>query len=402
MNEDPRGRDRCPVCTSPDPRPILDLKGIPVLCNVLWDDPEEARRVARGRIELSFCTTCGHLFNASFDPERIDYDVRYENSLHRSSRFQGYAESLAEDLVDRHDLVDASVLEVGCGQGEFLELLCEQGVERARGYDPSYRAGSTEHDERLRIFRETYDPDPSGGESAAFVCCRHVIEHLDEPGRLVDSLTRSPDGNRAPIVFVEVPNAASMMARGAVWDLIYEHVSYFTPPSLRRLFEEHELELLRLHTVFGDQFLTGEGRQSSSPVEPRDSGDDIDRLHRCARDFSDRLREARRRWERRLARWRRRDETAVLWGAGSKGVTFANLVEESKALPGVVDINPEKQGHFLTGTGHLIVGPERLRSIRPDRIVLMNPIYREEVGRTLDRIGVSAELTAAWTPDCSA
>jgi hypothetical protein len=39
----------------------------------------------------------------------------------------------------------------------------------------------------------------------------------------------------------------------------------------------------------------------------------------------------------------------------------------------------EKWGRFIAGSGQEIIEPSALRELRPDVIVLMNPIYREEI-----------------------
>jgi SAM-dependent methyltransferase len=78
----------------------------------------------QGPIQLAFCETCGCIINLHFDPSRIEYSSNYENSLHFSSSFNRYAQSLARDLIGRHELREKVILEIGCGTGEFLSLLC--------------------------------------------------------------------------------------------------------------------------------------------------------------------------------------------------------------------------------------------------------------------------------------
>jgi hypothetical protein len=61
----------------------------------------------------------------------------------------------------------------------------------------------------------------------------------------------------------------------------------------------------------------------------------------------------------------------------------------------VVDINPHRQGKFMPGTGHPIVAPEGLVDVRPEHVVVMNPIYVQEIGRDLARLALSPRLRAA-------
>ena len=82
---------------------------------MLYSTRETALAAPKGDIGLTFCQDCGHLFNGTFDADKIDYNLEYENSLHYSARFQEYAEALAKDLVERHDLHEKTIIEIACG-----------------------------------------------------------------------------------------------------------------------------------------------------------------------------------------------------------------------------------------------------------------------------------------------
>jgi hypothetical protein len=72
----------------------------------------------------------------------------------------------------------------------------------------------------------------------------------------------------------------------------------------------------------------------------------------------------------------------VVWGAGSKGVTFLNTFRDS-GVDYAVDINTRKQGMYVAGTGQRIVPPEFLKDYQPDLITVMNPIYRKEIKQSI-------------------
>jgi hypothetical protein len=76
-------------------------------------------------------------------------------------------------------------------------------------------------------------------------------------------------------------------------------------------------------------------------------------------------------------------------------VTFLNTLRPEKGVEHMVDINPRKQGMYVAGTGQKIVGPEFLRSYQPDTVIIMNPIYREEIQGQLEGMGVKAEILLA-------
>ena len=45
-----------------------------------------------------------------------------------------------------------------------------------------------------------------------------------------------------------------------------------------------------------------------------------------------------------------------MWGAGARGVTLLNMLNDSR-IEYAVDINPRKQGKYVPGTGQQIVEP---------------------------------------------
>jgi hypothetical protein len=70
---------------------------------------------------------------------------------------------------------------------------------------------------------------------------------------------------------------------------------------------------------------------------------------------------------------------------------FLNMVPTRDSIRYVVDINPRKQGMYVAGSGQQIVPPAFLQHYQPDLIIMMNPIYTEEIRQQLARSGVHGE-----------
>ncbi len=99
-----------------------------------------------------------------------------------------------------------------------------------------------------------------------------------------------------------------------------------------------------------------------------------------------------REWTARLSEQRRIGKVAI-WGAGAKGVTFANIVDPNRDLIDcVIDVNPNKQNGFIPGSGHPIVAPAELARRGVTAAMLMNPNYRAENLQILNELGIAAEL----------
>ena len=375
----------CPVCSSVDVMELLDVGEMPVLCNQLCSSEDDARNVSFGKVELCFCRECGHVFNPAFDASKLAYSPEYENSLHCSGMFQSYADTLVKQLVERYELRNKSVMEVGCGQGDFLKSLCAAGDNTGFGFDPSYGGGN--EDPRVTI-RPVSFAEIEGQHDTDFVCCRHVLEHIDEPREFLESLVaKLAPGTSA---FFEVPNVLFTLRDGGIWDIIYEHCGYFSPSSLRRVFQLAGLDVKEVGETFNGQFLVIHAEVADCPPKLDPVDPDLETL---ATQFAES-------YQRKISHWRgvlRQAETngerVVAWGAGSKGNTFLNLVGPNVAA--IVDINPKKRGKFVAGTAQPIVAPEQLAESPPSTVVIMNPAYQTEIAARLNELGIDPQLFVA-------
>lgn len=405
----------CLVCGTGDPLHFLDLPRVPIYCNVLLSTAETARKVARGDLKLAICRKCGHVFNAAFDPWRVDYTDRYENSLHFSPLFREYAESLAQELVERHGLRGRRIVEIASGQGDFLRILCRLGGNEGVGFDPSYRetdsrdllpsADDTPAGDNIGSVRFVKAYYGAGNENvtADFLCCRQALEHVPDP---IGFLTGLRDALRSAMlpgqpthrttIFFEVPNSLFSLRDGGIWDFIYEHVSYFCGRSLQECFTRAGFTVRRTWESFGGQFLCLE---AVWPVSSDVAGDFTEvpstgHLVDFATGLGENVRTLVDHWRERLDRLRREGQRVAIWGGGSKGVTFLNLLQAKDEVRYVVDINPEKHGMFTAGTGHPVISPDAIAKAPPDMVICMNPQYREEIAGMISDRGLEIPVVA--------
>ncbi len=384
----------CTVCGSAEVSVFLDVHQVPVHCNVLWPSRDEATNAPKGDIALTFCSSCGHIFNTAFNLDCMSYGQTYENSLHFSPRFQEYATALAESLIGRHDLHKKVVMEIGCGKGDFLELLCGLGKNKGIGFYPSYlqeESGISSKGDVMII--SDYYSEQYADYKADLICSRHVLEHIGSPAVFMASLRRAIESRINTIIFFEVPNAAFTLRDLGIWDIIYEHCSYFSPTSLARLFESSGFRVQRLEETFGRQYLCIEASLTTNGTKKSWNGEvyDLERIKSDVLSFTDRYQKKIGDWHLRFEKMKQKGVNAVIWGAGSKGVTFLNTIA-GDVIKYVVDINPRKHGMFIPGTGQEIVRPDFLHSYHPDAIIVMNPVYLEEVRGMVDSFRINPDI----------
>jgi len=132
-------RTQCPNCrSSASCHPFYEVRGVPTNSCLLVDDRGRALDFPTGDIMLAVCGECGFIFNASWDPDRTIYSDQYEETQGFSPTFNAFNRAIAEELISGYDIRGKRVLEIGCGKGEFLSLICKLGGNRGIGYDPSF------------------------------------------------------------------------------------------------------------------------------------------------------------------------------------------------------------------------------------------------------------------------
>ncbi len=364
----------CLVCGSTRSAPILEMPPVPVLPNAVYATREAALTADKAAIELHQCPSCGHVYNAIFDEERVRYAPDgYGNPLGASAVFRAYQTALVGELVDRFGLEGRVAFEIGAGDGSFLAELVEAGMASGLGLDPSSSEAAL-LDGAVELSARLLSDDDR--DTADLLVMRHVLEHLADPGALLRQSSDVLRDKGPAAVYLEVPNGGFALGPRGVWDVIYEHPSIFTARSMATLVQRAGLAVEEVCTAYDNQFLQAFVRRSdasettSQPAESPSAEGDV-------AAFSAAFDAATATWSELLAARAERGDQTVIWGAGSKGVMFCNLVATGGET--VIDANPAKQGRFIPGTGQPIEGSSALDGFRDPLIIVMNDAYLDEI-----------------------
>jgi SAM-dependent methyltransferase len=380
----------CPVCGGGNVQEFLRRSAVPVHQNLVLATREEALHALQGELALTACADCGFVFNSAFDGSKLAYGADYDNTQSHSPYFAGYMADLAGHLVGKEDVRNSRIVEVGCGKGVFLRLLVDDPAygNSGIGFDPSYVGPEFGLGGRLRFERRFYD-EACADVPADVVICRHVIEHVPSPLELLRAVRRALGNATSPRIYFETPCVEWILSNRVIWDFFYEHCSLFTAASLRTAFERSGFVVRGVRHVFGGQYLwleAGLGDESSEILT------DAGGIPMLGVQFALAEEQLRMEWRARIVRLAGMGKVAI-WGAGAKGTTFAHLVDpESNLIDCLVDLNPNKQGKFVPGTGHPIVGVAALAARGIRFAILMNPNYRKENEALLAAAGITVQL----------
>lgn len=384
--------DQCPICDNEASASLDRPLQMPILMNRIYRTAEAGRAAARGPLEFMACPRCGFVWNRAFDADLIVYDEEYENDQAYSPAFRAHMTDRARDVVQSVSPDERiSYLEVGCGQGRFVAEVAAVAGDRllsAEGFDPAWRGRDGDGPGGTQIHRVYFSRETASRLRFApnVVATRHTIEHVKDPLEFLVAIRSALGPKSNARLWVETPCIDWILRKRAMQDFFYEHCSLFSARSLAYAMVRAGFAEPRVRHVFGGQYLWADavaGRESGS--FPLGENTAVVALDKVRDGF--------------IAYWQERVKAAAergpvaLWGAGAKGVSFAILSDpDSGLIDHVVDVNPQKQGYFLPGSGLPVVSPEESAKRNPATIFVMNENYVKEISAKAREVGLNARL----------
>jgi len=362
-------------------------------------DRDSALGVQKGRIEFYLCQKCLFVFNAAFGETGMDYAVDYENSRSNSKYFQEYLIQTCKTLDEVFSVRNKTVVEIGCGDGQFLNELRRRYNFDGYGYDPSLntnmisRSIGNKYAQDLH-FVQGYYRSGSLDTVPEIIILRHIVEHQKNPTSFFESILSMPEDGRATNIYIEVPAWEWIVDNNWILAFSYEHCSYNSQFSIDTILGLYGYVAKKILFSFAGEYLQYYGMHQSNQDQERTNTEKnssvkqsiikkslqftmhvpyvLMNLKKYLEDFSD---------------------NAVLWGASGKGTTLLNILNiDYNQLAYVVDSNPKRHNTYIPGTGQLVVAPDFLREMRPKYIFLTNSNYKNEIKEELDRLGLHPEF----------
>jgi hypothetical protein len=383
----------CPSCNSKTVKTFYEAKNVPVSSSLLFSSNEEAVKFPKGDVILGFCSACGFITNTNFNLKVIDYSSLAPEEQGSSATFKIFANKLANRLIQTYNIRGKKILEIGCGRGDFLSLLCTLGNNQGFGIDPSTITGDLKPVPKNLTFIRDYFSEKYANYVGELLCCRHTLEHIPNVSEFSGLIRKSIEKNLNNISFFEVPDVTRILKEVAFWDIYYEHCSYFTTGSLARLFRFTNFEVTYLTKDYFDQYLLIDLKPVINKSKKTfDVEESLKKTTKNVLAYSENSKRKIGKWKTKLNQIREEKKKAIVWGSGSKCVGFMTTLNVVDEIEYIVDINPLRHGKFIAGVGKQIKPPIFLRSYKPDIVIIMNPVYYNEIKQDLLNMGLRPEL----------
>ena len=366
---------RCIACGAPLwETPLLTLDNMPASAQHMPD----AQGVKQDRgltLDLCQCMGCGLV---QFDCEPVDY---YRDVI----RAGGFSKTMVElrryqykHLIDSYHLEGKKFIEVGCGQGEFLKVLSEFPVE-VHGIEHDPHLVELARAQGLDVtegFTETEDTRFAGGLYDVFLSF-NFLEHQPDPGTMLQAIYRNLEDDAMGLI--TVPSFEYIMDHNSYYELIRDHLAYYTFETLTPLLERNGFLVEECEVI---------NRDTLSVIVKKRPQMDTENLLECYVNLKREMES----YMKYLDAW---DKKVAIWGASHQGFTLAATTKLGEKARYIIDSAPFKQGKFAPASHLPIVGPDHFHDHPVDAIIITAPGYTDEIAASIrQKFGTSVEVRA--------
>ena len=366
---------RCIACGAPLwETPLLTLDNMPASAQHMPD----AQGVKEDRgltLDLCQCMGCGLV---QFDCEPVDY---YRDVI----RAGGFSKTMVElrryqykHLIDSYHLEGKKFIEVGCGQGEFLKVLSEFPVE-VHGIEHDPHLVELARAQGLDVtegFTETEDTRFAGGLYDVFLSF-NFLEHQPDPSTMLQAIYRNLEDDAMGLI--TVPSFEYIMDHNSYYELIRDHLAYYTFETLTPLLERNGFQVEECEVI---------NRDTLSVIVRKRPQMDTENLLECYVNLKREMET----YMKYLDAW---DKKVAIWGASHQGFTLASTTKLGEKARYIIDSAPFKQGKFAPASHLPIVGPDHFHEHPVDAIIITAPGYTDEIAASIrQKFGTAVEIRA--------
>jgi SAM-dependent methyltransferase len=309
-----------------------------------------------------------------------------------SRTWLAHAENYVQMVVQRLGLGPSSmVLEIASNDGYLLQFIKARGIP-CLGIEPTASTAAVARERGIESPECFFGRDVArefavsrGG--ADLVICNNVLAHVPDINDFVAGLAIVLAQNG--VVTVEFPHLLQLVAQRQFDTVYHEHFSYFSLHTVQQIFFAHGLRVcdvdelsthggsLRVWACHNDSAHPQTGAVAALLLKEANAGMGQMDYYRGLQPLAETAKNA---FLRFLLECKQLGKQVIGYGAAAKGNTLLNYAGvKPDLLPYVVDASPHKQGRYLPGSHIEVVDESRLRSDRPDFVLVLPWNLQEEI-----------------------
>ncbi len=356
-------RTKCMVCGNNFfAEPLLTLDNLPDSAQGMPDAGNLESDRGFG-LELCRCSGCGLV---QLNSEPVSYYRDVIRSCGFSETVRRYRLEQCSRFVDMFGLRGGRIIEAGCGQGEFLDLFRDLDVE-ASGLEHNAVLAEKAREKGLRVyegFAESGETKIEGAPYDAFVSF-NFLEHLPDPNAYLRCIFNNLKDRAYGLV--TVPSLEYILEEGRWYELIHDHLAYFTEDTIRFCMEQNGFVVLECGRSNGDSLLLAvQKRENAVP----------DGILKGFSALKEQL-------EGYVSYYAGRGGKVAVWGASHQCFTLLSASGIAGKIEYIIDSAPFKQGRYSPATHVPIVAPSKFLTEPVDAIIIIAPAYTREIEKAI-------------------
>ncbi len=345
----------CKICNRNNFSEFIYFNNYPKSISFLFNDKGTSLK-DKSAITFNQCNICHHIQISTDIPQSF-----YENyimTVSHSNKMNDFQNEQATHFINECNLEGKTVLEAGCGDGNFLTILKSKGCI-VYGNEPSKSFREIAVKKNL-IVDDQFINNSYCNSLAPFdaLVSREVMEHVPDPIDFLINLRRllKKDGS----ILIEIPNFEKTLREQRYYDLFPDHLSYFTRESLTAAMLLGGYKNIKIHYGMEEEFIyaiaqNNEVTNKGLKLAIQSIQADFDKLFNIYSNI-------------------------VVWGAGGKGISVLGSLAKSTNIKYVVDSDSYKQNKYLPSSGLLVNSPEHLfNDLNVELLIITNLAYVDEI-----------------------
>ncbi len=328
---------------------------VPANSSRFFKNYSEAVEQPLGEIHLVWNQKDGIVVNQEYDVNLVKYDSLYCTTVSAIGTKYSIPTLTYIEQVLQFVKKSPVVIDIGCGQGEFVFELRSRGID-AIGFDPVVRSISP------FLHSKYWETSDKTGDLYVMRC---VLPHIQNPWQFLGQIA---DCNPDALVLIEFQRVEWILEQRIWYQVSHDHVNLFSINDF----------LKRYRVIDAGTFSNGEWGWVL--INPADYKQPLQTS--IPETYSESFKELFIEKQAFLSGLRNLDRPIAMWGAAGKGIVLSHACIKLQNQFLAIDADSQRWGHFLEASGAKVFSPAAVANLAKETLILIcNPNHFGDVER---------------------
>ena len=366
-------------------------------------------------LRVLVCESCWLVQAEAYSRAAELFNEEYAYFSSFSSEWLSHAEKYVHQMVERFGLTKVSMVgEVAANDGYLLQFVKEKGIN-CYGIEPTASTANAARQKGVEIVQDFLNVKLASelcqqGRIVDLLVANNVLAHVPDINDFSQAcrMLLKPDG----VFTCEFPHLLNLISQHQFDTIYHEHFSYLSFGTVVNIFAKNglnvfDVEKLGTHggslRIYAQRSDTGkqpvDSRVERLVAEENNAGMTSIAFYKGFQEHAEKVKND---FLKFLIEKKEDEKLVVGYGAAAKGSTLLNFAGvKSDLIKYVVDRSPHKQGKYMPGSRIPIVSEDRIKSDKPDFVVIFPWNLSEEIASQLNYLSSNGTKIVTAVPQLS-